>query len=219
MHIFVFKLEPLKTYFNNILNAFFKRNSILFVIVFGIAVSCISRYNDLDYQTETEIVFPVLRGTYTLGDLFYGFDEVTDITLEPGIFFSFSDTIPFELSLQNNWMKHVELIFRSVNIMPFQVDLVVTPFDSVTSTVTGEPLFVTLVEAAWVESDGLSLQPVNSENTMIIKDIVLNELIFSNSIILDLNFIWPYEKISTTMFDDYSSMYAFQLLMILKIKP
>lgn len=206
----------MKIFYNNILGAFLKRNSILFVIVTVLSFSCISRYNDIDYQTDTEIVFPFLRGTYTLGDLFYGLEDYGELPLEPGIFFSFSDTIPFELSLHNQLMKHIELIFRSANVMPFQVDLVVTPFDTVTSMVTGEPLYVTLLEAAWVEFDGLSLQPVNSENTLIVNDIVFEELKNSNSIILDLNFIWPYEKITTTMFQDYSNRYAFQLLLILK---
>lgn len=55
--------------------------------------------------------------------------------------------------------------------MPFQVDLVVTPFDTVTSTVTGESLFVTLVEAAWVEFNGLSIQPIISENPLVVNKI------------------------------------------------
>jgi hypothetical protein len=98
--------------------------------------------------------------------------------------------------------------------MPFEVNLILSPFDSTNNTSIGEPLFLKVVEAAPANFDQLSLTAVTSEDTLFINAEINEQLKQANSLILDLEFIWPYEKITTEMFDNYSEMFAFSVTVI-----
>lgn len=189
----------------------------IILITFFFCTACNSSIKEIELNTEAEFGFPFLKGSYQLGDLFQDFEETTSLTIKPGVFHSISDTIPFTSPNLNFIFDSIELIFRTSNVMPFQVDLSLTPFDTISGQIIGEPIYITVVEAAWVEFDGLSLNPVYSENTLTLNKKLTEQLEQSNSLILDLDFIWPYEKITTNMIENYKQMFAFQLLVIMII--
>ncbi|MBN2263764.1 MAG: hypothetical protein JW735_12665 [Prolixibacteraceae bacterium] len=176
--------------------------------------ACVQAKKEIVFDTETQIGFPFLRGSYKLGDLFEDYKNQTSINIDPGVFHSVTDTIPFNKPKISKLFNNIELIFRTTNVMPFEVNLILSPFDSTNNTSIGEPLFLKVVEAAPANFDQLSLTAVTSEDTLFINAEINEQLKQANSLILDLEFIWPYEKITTEMFDNYSEMFAFSVTVI-----
>ena len=176
--------------------------------------ACFPAKKEIVFDTETQIGFPFLRGSYKLGDLFEDYKNQTSIHIDHGVFYSVSDTIPINKSKISALFNDIELIFKTTNVMPFEGNLVLSPFDSINSTYIGETLYFTVVEAAPTDFDQLSLNPVTFENTLFINSEINEQLKQANSLILDLEFIWPHEEITTEMFDNYSEMFAFSVSVI-----
>lgn len=189
----------------------------LIIVLWG-TISCKIQPEELGIKTEAEIVIPFFQGSFTLGNLFYDIEQSNELSLETGVFYTLSSNVPFDLPDGSLFTKEVELVFNATNLMPFQLDMSITPFDSINNENTAEPIITTLVEAAWVETDGLSIEAVMSENSLVFDQEIFQQLEASNSLLIELYFIWPYESITTSMIDDYYSMYAFRLVATLKIK-
>lgn len=196
----------------------------LFYLLLGniiLFTACQNRFEDIKLKTETEIIVPAAHAVYTLGDLFYGLDDSdsTDLSLNNGIFYSLSDTLKLESSSFNFECEELDVIFRTTNIMPFQVDLELFPFDTLTNSITGDRLFVTMVEAAPFNDKELNLSnAVQGDQHLILNSDELNVLQNSNGFLVKASFVWPYEDVSTTIVADFYNFYAFELKVLLHIK-
>ena len=191
-----------------------RTHKIFLYFLLMLLTACFPAKKEIVFDTETQIGFPFLRGTYKLGDLFEDYKNQTSISIDPGVFHSVTDTIPYKQPKISKLFNNIELVFRTTNVMPFDVNLILSPFDSTNNTNIGDPLYFTVVEAAPTDFDQLSLNAVTSNDTLFINSELNEQLKQANSLILDLEFIWPYEKITTEMFDNYSEMFAFSVTVI-----
>ena len=195
-----------------------KQRSFVFLFFMVFITSCIGIYQDLALNTRTQLVMPIAFGVYTLGDLFYDIDEPNNLVIETGVFHQITDTIPFNNSLFFSKIENAELTFRVSNIMPFQVDLVITPFDTISNTIVGNELYITIVEATEYNESSLSLYSINSEQILILDADQIEVLKKSNGLLIEAAFIWPYEKVVTSIIDDFFELNAFNIKLILNAK-
>lgn len=192
-----------------------KRKSFVFLFFIVFIVSCIGKYQGLILDTKPQLIMPIAFGQYSLADLFYGIDEPNNLVIETGVFHQITDTIPFNNSLFFSKIENAELIFRVNNIMPFQVDLVITPFDTISNSKVGNELYVTIVEASAYNESSLSLYPIVSEHSLFINADQIEVLKNSNGLLIEAVFIWPYEKVVTSIIDDFFDLDAFNIKLIL----
>lgn len=192
-----------------------KSGNLILLIFIVFNISCISKYKDLTLNTKTRLVVPIAYGEYTLGDLFYNVNEPDNLVLNRGVFHQITDTIPFNNSSLFEKIKDADLIFRANNIMPFQVDMVLIPFDTLSNSFIGDELFITIVEAAAYNESSLSLISIVSEQILLLEADQIELLKKSNALLIDAKFIWPYEKVETSIIDDFYELNAFNIKMIL----
>jgi hypothetical protein len=111
--------------------------------------------------------------------------------LVKGSFFNFCDTLKITTGHTLDFVKRAVLIFRTKNRIPLQVNLSVTPFDTVSGSVIGNELFVTLLEAAQTDELGNVTALAEAENEMIVEGDNLIHLKNSNSLLIKASFISP----------------------------
>lgn len=175
--------------------------------------SCITKYSSVELETNIPVTIPFAYGSYTLGDLFYNLDDT--VVVKTGQFYELNDTI--SVSNESSMVtraKNVEIIFRSINYMPFQVDLEVASFDSLTYQ-TGNKIQLKLIEAAVINTELEVAIPVNYESSVLLDDKTLAQLKDANSLLIKAKFIWPYESVSAPIIDE---MAAFDLDIFIKVE-
>ncbi|MDA3931087.1 MAG: hypothetical protein PF541_19220 [Prolixibacteraceae bacterium] len=188
------------------------KKGLCLILLFFLLYSCIGRYGDFELETDSEFIAPFAFGSYSLGDLFYEFEDTVNVST--GQFFQLSDTIPLnEISLLDQF-NEVEILFQSTNLMPFQVDLDLTPFDSIQGVLNNNSIHLTIVEAATTDNQLSLLIPTYWENTIYVNQDLLNSIRLANSLLIEVTFIWPYESVSVKLNDELK---AFDLAIILKI--
>lgn len=195
---------------------FINEKKFFFIFLF-LTTSCISKYQDFTIKTETKLVAPLAFGEYKLGDLFYDLEDADELVLNTGTFFQINDTIPYNNSTFSKKIDSAELKFRANNIMPFQVDLQIIPFDTISKNRTGDALYITIVEAAEYEESVFSLNSVQTEYSLLLNDDLIEIMKQSNGLLIDAVFIWPYEKVLTSIIDDLYEFEAFNLKVILEV--
>lgn len=163
------------------------------------------------------MVVPLAFGEYTLGDLFYGIEEPKELNINTGAFFHIVDTIPFQNPALIKNIDVADLIFRANNLMPFQVDLKIIPFDTLSNSSVGDVIYITIVEAAEYNENALSLNPVLSEYTLTLDEGLMETMKLANGLLLDATFIWPYENVVTSIIDNLYEMNAFNIKIIVNV--
>lgn len=133
-----------------------------------------------------------------------------------GEFFNFSDTIALQASKFDQLIETAEITFQTNNTIPIQIDLTVTPYDSFSKKITGDELFVTILEAAKVDEFGNVLEATHAENRLMIDSKAINSIKIANSLIINALFISPKDGKSPAKL---KSEYGFDLNMILDVNP
>ena len=175
--------------------------------------SCIWNYNKVEIETDAEFMLPFISATYTLVDLFYDFEDT--VIVEQGQFFEIVDTITFSDTIQNINFETLELVFQSINYVPFQVDIKLQTFNAVTNENGSVNNVLTIVESANIIEQLNIAMPVYSVSTMPVDELIISDLQNANAIILECYFIWPHNKVSIPVLPE---LLAFDIDILLKFK-
>lgn len=111
--------------------------------------------------------------------------------LVKGGFFNYSDTLTFSSGSLLEKVKRAEMIFRARNYMPLQINLSVTPFDTITKVATGREIFVKVLDAAQTDEFGNVTSETVSENKMIVEGQDIENLRKSNAFLLNATILSP----------------------------
>lgn len=190
---------------------------LLFFLLIILSFSCINKYRDFEIKSSTELLVPLAFGEYTLGDLFYGIEEPKELNIDTGSFYHIDDTIAFQNPAIMQNIDVNGLTFRSNNLMPFQVDLKIIPFDTLSNSQIGDAIYITIVEAAEYNESALSLDPVLSVYTLTFDENLKERMSRSNALLVDATFVWPYEKVVTSIIDNLYDLYAFNIKIIVNV--
>ncbi|MFA9388611.1 MAG: hypothetical protein ACERKD_02305 [Prolixibacteraceae bacterium] len=133
-----------------------------------------------------------------------------------GVFFNYTDTIFIANSNLDQLIESAELIFETNNSIPMQIDLSLTPFDTIQGVVTGEELYVTLLDAAEVDEFGNVLNATHARNSMMLSPEALHSIVLSNSLLLHVSFLSPNDGTSPAML---KNEYGFDVRVVVDANP
>lgn len=170
------------------------------------------KYASFDVQSNAEIIAPFASASYNLSELFY--DLKFPYEVNHGSFFSIHDTIAIQNLTYADNIDEATFIFKAFNIMPFQINLLLVPIDSITNTPV-DSLKVIMLEAASYEPGDDWPSPVKSENSLLIDANFLRAVKSANQLYLDANFSWPYQGVRV---DTLIDQLAFELEVIIDFK-
>lgn len=131
-----------------------------------------------------------------------------------GSFFNYYDTLFLATGSILKNVKRAEMIFRTKNTMPMQINLTLTPFDTLTNTVIGDEIFARILDAAQTDEFGNVIAETVAENKLIIEGEDLNNLRNSNALLMKASLMSPSdgEKPAKLKFKD-----GFDLKIILNV--
>ncbi|HPR32796.1 MAG TPA: hypothetical protein PLK12_11900 [Prolixibacteraceae bacterium] len=110
-----------------------------------------------------------------------------------GMFFEYVDTLAVSFGSLTETVEKASLIFRTRNEIPLQVNLDITPFDTLSGTVTGEIMHVTLLDAAPTDELGNVTGISEAENSLVLTGQELNPLRTANALLVRAAFLSPDE--------------------------
>lgn len=187
-----------------------RRFSLFIFLILLLNGGCVQKYFDFTLETDAIFQIPFVHGSYLMNDVFEDFDGVASVNT--GKFYEFTDTLAISDSSLFNQVESLEIIFTATNFIPFQVDLMVTFFDSISNT-NLKYYNLTVVEPAILHDQlGISIPTSGSSHFIVDKDLLVT-LEEANALIVSAEFIWPYEAISAELEKDWK---AFDLNVILK---
>ncbi len=108
-----------------------------------------------------------------------------------GSFFDYYDTLMLATGNILKNVKSAEMIFRTRNEMPMQINLILTPFDTLTKTVIGDEIFARILDAALTDDFGNVTAETVAENKLIIEGEDLDNLRKANALLLKASLMSP----------------------------
>lgn len=184
---------------------------LIIVLLTVISSSCLSRFRDIEINSRAEFEFPMIKGEYDLGDLFYNYDGV--VVVDSGMFFNIIDTINDVSTSYDGLFDSMEIVFLSTNFIPFRIDMEFILLDSLEFI---ESYSIVLVESAFINEQLQIAMPVRNESSFVLDSTFIRHVDDWNRMVIHAKFIWPHETVAAK-FDDEMKAFDLQVNLVVKL--
>lgn len=156
--------------------------------------ACFEKYSDAGIHSAAEWMIPFASGTYSIDELFDLSEEEKVQAAGQGSFYQFRDTLLLKHTMPQLQSDSLGLVIESVNYLPFEIVLIIQPFDTIQHRLSGDSIQFKLARAAAAGDDLWQTVPAGTRNYLLLEGELETWFSEAGALLLTADFIWPHDE-------------------------